>query len=69
MHTEGDEACSIMRLTKHLIRCLHGSLEQRARWFITGSTSGKVESCDTFNAALWTGSDSTANVSCSLNVR
>ena len=38
-------------------RCLHhGSLEQRTRWFITGLTSGKVESCDTFNAAqLWTG--------------
>ena len=29
----------------------HGSSEQRTRWFMTGLKSGKVESCDTFNAA------------------
>jgi predicted metalloprotease len=29
----------------------HGSSEQRTRWFTTGLSSGKVESCDTFNAA------------------
>jgi predicted metalloprotease len=29
----------------------HGSSEQRTRWFIAGLQSGKVESCDTFNAA------------------
>ncbi len=29
----------------------HGSSEQRTRWFTTGLGSGKLESCDTFNAA------------------
>ena len=29
----------------------HGSSEQRTRWFTTGLTSGKIESCDTFSAA------------------
>jgi predicted metalloprotease len=29
----------------------HGSAEQRKRWFMTGFTQGKVEACDTFNAA------------------
>jgi uncharacterized protein len=29
----------------------HGSSQQRTRWFMTGLKSGKVESCDTFNAA------------------
>jgi len=29
----------------------HGSSEQRTRWFTTGLKTGKVESCDTFNAA------------------
>ena len=29
----------------------HGSSEQRTRWFMTGLRSGKVESCDIFNAA------------------
>ena len=29
----------------------HGSSEQRTRWFTTGLKSGKIESCDTFNAA------------------
>jgi predicted metalloprotease len=29
----------------------HGSSHQRTRWFMTGLKSGKVESCDTFNAA------------------
>jgi predicted metalloprotease len=29
----------------------HGSSAQRTRWFMTGLKSGKVESCDTFNAA------------------
>jgi hypothetical protein len=29
----------------------HGSSEQRTRWFTTGLSSGKLESCDTFNAA------------------
>jgi predicted metalloprotease len=28
----------------------HGSSEQRTRWFTAGLKSGKVESCDTFNA-------------------
>jgi YVTN family beta-propeller protein len=28
----------------------HGSSEQRTRWFMTGLKTGKVESCDTFNA-------------------
>ncbi len=29
----------------------HGTSQQRTRWFTTGLKSGKVESCDTFNAA------------------
>ena len=29
----------------------HGSSQQRTRWFMTGLKSGKLESCDTFNAA------------------
>ena len=29
----------------------HGTSQQRTRWFMTGLKSGKVESCDTFNAA------------------
>jgi uncharacterized protein len=29
----------------------HGSSAQRARWFTSGLTSGKIESCDTFSAA------------------
>jgi uncharacterized protein len=29
----------------------HGSSEQRTRWFTSGLKTGKVESCDTFNAA------------------
>jgi predicted metalloprotease len=29
----------------------HGSSQQRTRWFMTGLKSGKIESCDTFNAA------------------
>ena len=29
----------------------HGSSEQRTRWFTTGLRSGKVDSCDTLNAA------------------
>src|SRR5215468_2552766 len=29
----------------------HGTSQQRTRWFMTGLNSGKVESCDTFNAA------------------
>jgi uncharacterized protein len=29
----------------------HGSSQQRTRWFMTGLKSGKVDSCDTFNAA------------------
>jgi predicted metalloprotease len=29
----------------------HGSSEQRTRWFMSGLKSGKVESCDTFEAA------------------
>jgi uncharacterized protein len=29
----------------------HGSSQQRTRWFMTWLKSGKVESCDTFNAA------------------
>ncbi|HEY7296869.1 MAG TPA: neutral zinc metallopeptidase [Xanthobacteraceae bacterium] len=28
----------------------HGSSAQRTRWFTTGLKSGKIESCDTFNA-------------------
>ena len=28
----------------------HGSSAQRTRWFMTGLKSGKIESCDTFNA-------------------
>jgi predicted metalloprotease len=28
----------------------HGSSAQRTRWFMTGLKSGKVASCDTFNA-------------------
>src|SRR5499426_4488466 len=29
----------------------HGTSQQRTRWFMTGLKSGKVDSCDTFNAA------------------
>jgi predicted metalloprotease len=29
----------------------HGSSQQRTRWFMTGLKSGKVDSCDTLNAA------------------
>ena len=29
----------------------HGSSEQRTRWFTAGLQSGKLEACDTFNAA------------------
>jgi predicted metalloprotease len=29
----------------------HGTSQQRTRWFTTGLKSGKVESCDTLNAA------------------
>jgi uncharacterized protein len=29
----------------------HGSSQQRTRWFMTGLKSGKVDGCDTFNAA------------------
>jgi predicted metalloprotease len=29
----------------------HGSSQQRTRWFMTGLNSGKVDSCDTLNAA------------------
>jgi predicted metalloprotease len=29
----------------------HGSSEQRVRWFKTGMTTGKLESCDTFGSA------------------
>jgi predicted metalloprotease len=29
----------------------HGSSQQRTRWFMNGLKSGKLESCDTFNAA------------------
>jgi predicted metalloprotease len=29
----------------------HGSAEQRKRWFMTGFTQGKVDACNTFNAA------------------
>ena len=29
----------------------HGSSQQRTRWFMTGLKSGKLESCDMFNAA------------------
>ena len=29
----------------------HGSSQQRTRWFMTGLRLGKLESCDTFNAA------------------
>jgi predicted metalloprotease len=29
----------------------HGSSEQRVRWFTTGLKTGKVSSCNTFNAA------------------
>lgn len=29
----------------------HGSSAQRTRWFTTGLKSGKVDACDTFNAA------------------
>jgi hypothetical protein len=29
----------------------HGSAEQRKRWFTTGLTTGKLQSCDTFSAA------------------
>jgi predicted metalloprotease len=29
----------------------HGSSEQRTRWFTNGLKSGKIENCDTFNAA------------------
>jgi predicted metalloprotease len=29
----------------------HGSSQQRTRWFMTGLRSGKLDSCETFNAA------------------
>jgi hypothetical protein len=29
----------------------HGSSAERTRWFMTGLKSGKIESCDTFNAS------------------
>jgi predicted metalloprotease len=29
----------------------HGSSEQRVRWFETGMQTGRLDACDTFNAA------------------